>query len=301
MLLIKYMKTLVLLLTLSTLTQTLQAYSIKTVYKNSSDSSVNCYTVLVPETKQVRGLLIRDYSSLPPYQDSAKFRLDELVDGKGIVIAYVVSSTYFPELFYHDTVVHVLDEIVEEILVKYKIPRQNIFTGGISSSGTRALRYAQYCEQGKSKYKHKVKAVFVVDSPLDLERFYWSAVRNEKSFTDGMLWEAKLMQTVFPYQMGGTPVEKLDAYRSASVFSASDSTGGNAVHYKNLPILIFHEPDIDWWMNERGAGYYDINSIDLVGFALKLKQLGNEQVIVKTTTGKGFDKTDNANAIRGLL
>ncbi|HRE58461.1 MAG TPA: hypothetical protein PLW09_11620 [Candidatus Kapabacteria bacterium] len=42
----------------------------------------------------------------------------------------------------------ILDDIVSEVIEKYGIPKMNIFIGGISASGTRALRYAQYCEQG---------------------------------------------------------------------------------------------------------------------------------------------------------
>lgn len=54
--------------------------------------------------------------------------------------------------------------------------------------------------------------------------------------------------------------------------------------------MIFHEPDIDWWISERGCSYYDINSYDLVALTVLLKKLGNKHIDLITTTGKGFDR-----------
>lgn len=249
----------------------------------------------MPETDKIKGLVIRDYSSLPDITKKSPFNFTKLCSEEGLLTIYTVSSNFFPEFFCSDTSLSILDEIVGEVVQEYDIPRGNIFIGGISSSGTRALRFAQFCEQDKSKFGTKIKGVFAADPPLDLARFYHSVHNNKPYFKDGMLWEAELMTTVFPKLFSGSPEEFPDEYIAASVFSHSDSLGGNARHLENTEIIIYHEPDIDWWIEERGAAYYDINSFDVIAFALKLSTLGHDRIEIITTTGKGFDNKGNRN------
>ncbi len=265
------------------------------VYRNPKDSTFNCYLKLVPENREVCGLLIRDFSALPDTARKSPYRLTTLALEQGIMVVYTVSTNYFPQLYYDDTGPALLDEMVQEVVEAHKIPEQNIFVGGISASGTRALRYAMYCAQGKSQYHTEIKGVFAVDAPLDLERFYNSVFLHQSYFKEGMALEATWMLKAFPEKMGGTPTEVLDAYRKYSVHSATDTTLGNALYFLNTSVLLFHEPDIDWWLHERGAAYYDINSYDLVGFTRKLKKAGHGYVQLITTSGKGFDRQGKRN------
>ncbi len=269
--------------------QLLNAQNFEYVYRDKNDSAVNCYLKAIPKTKKIKGLIVRDYSALPDVRVKSRYRFQGLALKNGFMVLYTVTSKYFPEMYYSDSCTQLLDEIINEVLTKHQIPKENLFIGGISASGTRALRYAQYCEQGKSKFGHKVKGVFAVDSPLDLERFYYSAKNHMGNLKAGMLTEAKMMVKVFPEKLGGTPEEVPGRYRDASVYSATDSLGGNAKYYLNIPIIIFHEPDVDWWINERGSVYYDMNSYDIAGFVNRLKLLGGKKIEMVSTTGKGFD------------
>lgn len=105
-----------------------------------------------------------------------------------------------------------------------------------------------------------------------------------------MLDEAKLMLPMFDSLFGGSPQDHPEAYLRSSVFSHADSVGGNAALLKNTDMILFHEPDIDWWIKERGCSYYDINSYDLAAFTVLQKNLGNTGVTLVTTSGKGFDR-----------
>jgi len=265
------------------------------VYRDPKDSTLNCYLKFTPASGTVNGLIVRDYSALPDTAKASPFRLQQLAAEKGIMTLYTVTSGFFPEMYYDDSSPALLDEIIREVMTMHRIPAQNLFIGGMSASGTRALRYAQYCEQGKSKYGHKVAGVFAADPPLDLERFYNSAKNNAGNFKKGMLEEAGLILKAFPEKLGGTPQEKPERYRQASVYSRADSSGGNARLLAKVPVILFHEPDMEWWTEERGATFFDINSYDITGFAGKLKALGSEKIEVVTTTGKGFDRQGNRN------
>jgi len=257
------------------------------VYRNPADSSSNCYLKFFPKTDSIRGLIIRDYSSLFDAREKSPYQFTDLALEAGTLVLITNTSNQFPELFTADSSIKLLDEMIKEVIKEHQIPEKNIFIGGISSSGTRALRYAQYCAEGKSEIK--IRRVFIVDSPLDLARFYNSAFYHKKNFKGGMLSEAKLILPLLDSIFGGSPNEFAEDYKNASVFLHLDDLGGNAHHLKNTDIIIFHEPDIDWWIRERGCSYFDINSYDLVAFTILMRSLGNENIELITTTGKGFD------------
>lgn len=276
---------------------TLQVYGqrYEYVYRNKADSSVNCYLLVIPENTPIKGLIIRDFSALPDFKKPSRSRLFQMAADSGLMTMFTVTSKFFPEMYYAETEMKLLDEIIEEVIHKYPIPKSKIMMGGISASGTRALRYAQFCEQGKSTFGIRLKGVFEVDSPLDLARFYNSVKHHKKYFKAGMLWEAELMPNVFAEKFKGSPEEFPQQYLEASVFSHSHPEQSNARFLKDLPIVLFHEPDIDWWLNERGSVYDDFNSYDIAAFVRTLIHLGSKKVTLITTTGKGFDAEGNRN------
>lgn len=285
-----YLTLLLLLLSYSAHSQTTYEY----IFNNPNDSSYNCSLTILPDSGGIKGLIVRDYTSLPDIAatNPSPYQWRKLALNKGFAIVYTTTSDFFPGLCYTEDGLVLLDELLHQVIQKHTIPTQNIFIGGLSASGTRAMRYAQYCEQGKSKYGIHINSVFSVDSPLDLERFYQSVKNNKKNFKAGMLEEAQLMEVVFPLKLGSLP-ENAAAYRKNSVYSYLDSTGGNAKYLLNTPILLFHEPDIDWWLAERGCTYLDINSFDVVGLYNWLKQNGHIDIELVTTTHKGFDRNGN--------
>lgn len=275
-----------------------QAYHTHTVYKNPKDSTYNCYLAITPaKGKKIKGLLVRDYSSLPPLplNKSNRYQWRDLALDNGLMVLYTVTSNDFPELYYQDDAPELLDDMINEVVEKYNVPKQNIFIGGISASGTRALRYVQYCEMGKSEHHIKINGVFSVDSPLDLERFYYSVHNHKSHFKDGMLWEANLMTKVFKEQFLGDPKQTPEDYLKCSVFSSSNPSQSNAQWLMNTSSIFFHEPDIEWWIKERGSSYYDINSYDIAGLYNYLNLAKHKDIELITTTGKGFDKNGKRN------
>lgn len=289
----KMNKTIALILLLSC--QSLFGQTAKNIYRNAADSTANCYQIVLPDSAEIKGLIVRDYSSLPDLNSNIKYpyQWKDLALKNGLAVLYTVTSNHPAELFYNDEGPVILDSIINEVISEYNIPKENLFIGGISASGTRALRFAQFCAQEKSNFELKIRGVFSVDSPLDIERFYYSAFTHIGNFKAGMLEEAEFVIKEFPKRLGCSPFENSEKYRNASVFSYRDSLGGNAQYYKEISMIFFHEPDIDWWVNERGASYFDINSFDISGFVNQMKTFGNKDVELITTTNKGYDRFGN--------
>ncbi|MBI1307202.1 MAG: hypothetical protein GC181_11420 [Bacteroidetes bacterium] len=265
------------------------------VYR-SDDSSRNCYLLYVPVTDSIHGMVVRDFSSLPDTSNTFYSAFHIKCAEKGYATLITCTSNYYPDLFLNYNDPQLLDSMVEEVMDEYRIPKNKIFVGGISASGSRALRYAEYVNRGLSVFNRKLAGVFVVDSPLDVERFYGSAMGILKRNNPiGMNEEAALVTEVFTNKLNGSPDEQLKAYQNASVFSATDSTGGSAKYLVHQNLIIFHEPDMDWWNNERDAGYYDINSYDIDGMEKFLIKNGNTRITIIKTSGKGFNKKGERN------
>lgn len=55
-------------------------------------------------------------------------------------------------------------------------------------------------------------------------------------------------------EFGGTPEEALHNYRKFSPYSFSDTTQQSIKPLINLPIRLYTEPDVLWWLGE-GVDY----------------------------------------------
>ena len=88
--------------------------------------------------------------------------------------------------------------------------------------------------------------------------------------------------------LGGSPEESLDAYINYSPYSYIADDGGNAKYYSNIAIRTYTEPDVNWWIANRGKDYYGMNSVDKAGLINQLRILGNDNAELITTTDKGY-------------
>jgi hypothetical protein len=87
--------------------------------------------------------------------------------------------------------------------------------------------------------------------------------------------------------LGGTPDEKPEAYRAQSVLTASRPDGGNAVYFKRMPMRLYSEPDMDFFI-PYGLDYAGINASDQVSMAALARLQGNTEVSLVLTHGKGY-------------
>lgn len=262
------------------------------VYRDTTDSSRNCYALILPKTSAYKGLIIRDYSSLPDVLTPSPYKFNKLAKEAGYIIMYTVTSDGFPDFFETDRGPALLDSMIQEVVLKYKLPADQIHIGGISASGTRALRFVQYCNMGKSAFDRKLRSVFAVDPPLDLLRFYFSCGRiigKQDPLADDE--EARMVSRRLRFELGD-PSQLAENYLRASVFTQSDPKGGMAIHLLNTPLRIYHEPDLDWWAENRNADLYDTNSQDIFGLVRYLEKLEAPVEHIRTS-GQGKDRKGN--------
>src|SRR5690606_1776148 len=99
----------------------------------------NCYLAILPKSTEIKGVIVRDFSSLPGPSKKTRFHLHEIAADNGYATLITCSSNFYPELFLNDSGPKNLDTLLNHAILRYNLPIDKIFIGGISASGTRAL------------------------------------------------------------------------------------------------------------------------------------------------------------------
>lgn len=260
----------------------------ETVSLDKNDPTKNCYTIIYPDVLPCKGYLFL----IPGFGENAERML--LQTNLPIEAAKSGLLTIIPSLqdgvlsFGVDSVSQqTLQKIVDDVVAKQKLSSLNFFIGGFSIGGSTAIKFAENA-------KIKPKAAFAIDPPLDFERFYRSALRDLRLTTDGNenqenVYIGMRIQEI----MGGTPETALANYYAVSPYSFTDESQTAVKKLVNVPLRIYSEPDIAWWMKERNADLTNMNITDCSAMINELNRLGNQQAVLITTQNKGFRKPDN--------
>jgi hypothetical protein len=253
------------------------------VCRQQFKTSNNCYRLYRP-ADSARGLVVM----LPYYgSDANEFSsaaLPGLLAKKNVATMVVSASGY---LIDDDLVT--LKGLVGEVAEELSIPQGSLVIGGISAGGTGAVRYSEYCISGHCDARSTPVAIFSVDAPLDFESWWNRAKLNLlRGNPKSGLEESQAILDALHSAMGGSPNQVRQTYRSRSPFLALEKDGGNARLLKSIPIRLYTEPDVVWWIEDMGCDYYTINAIDQAALVLQLRALGNTKAELITTTGKGF-------------
>jgi Alpha/beta hydrolase of unknown function (DUF915). len=264
------------------------AQKIETVYLNPKDSSSEMYIALIPEKIPVRAFMfLLDGFGASPQDVLIQTDLPKYAAQQGILTILPILKTgplYFGS---GDDSQKSLKHLIELIASKYHVTSKNFFIGGFSMGGNASVKYAEMAVQ--NNYPIKPKAVFGVDPPLDWEKFFNSAKRIVRlSDPANVNQEAKYMIDRLQKELKGSPQSAIQNYYNNSPYSFSDNKQRAVKTLIHIPIMLISEPDIDWWMKERGFDYSYINITDHAAMINELQRLGNKKAVLVTTTNKGY-------------
>jgi len=179
------------------------------------------------------------------------------------------------------------DRILKDVTSKHKLINQKFYVGGFSIGGSCAIKYAE-------NSAIKPTAVFAIDPPLDFERFYNSAKRDIRLSIDKEANQENVyMIDRLEKETGGSPKTNLTEYYNISPYSFSDTTQSAIKKLIKMPLRIYTEPDINWWLKERGADFTSMNATECSAMINELNRLGNQYAELITTQNKGYRKSDN--------
>lgn len=266
---------------------------IETVYLNANDSTSNMYIAVAPESEPVKAFMVLlDGFGNSPKDVMLQTNLPHYASQQGILTIIPLLNTG-PTYFGSDTASQQsLKDIINLVVNKYHLKGKDLYIGGFSIGGTCAVKYAELAVQ--YNYPTQAKAVFAIDPPLDWERYYNAATRvvrlSDPAKVNG---EVFYMINRIEKEMKGTPQTALQNFYAHSPYSFSDTTQSAIKNLSNTPVMIISEPDIQWWLKERGYDYNYNNISDHAAMINELQRLGNKKAVLVTTTGKGYRKPNN--------
>jgi len=249
------------------------------------------YSLLLPDgaTGTVEGVAVfidpRRFQASPLQLEPGSF--DSEAVGRNLAVLHITTGDPLDFLFEEEEVEQLANRI-GAVLTHAGLEDAPIFLAGLSLGGTRALRLAAYLSASQDTPQFRPAAVAIVDAPLDMARL-WETERRAASLefhpaaADEGRWVTYLLET----HLGGAPEDAPARYTEFSPFSHGAPGGGNAVHLRDLPIRAYHEPDVDWWIENRRKSYYDMNSIYLAALINQLRLFGNESAqLVSSHAGR---------------
>lgn len=267
---------------------------IETVYLDAKDSTANMYVAVEPQNGQINSFmfLLDGFGNYSPKSVLMQTGLPEYAAQQGILTIMPILKTG-PLYFGSDAASQQsLKDMVDLVAAKYQLKEKDFYIGGFSIGGTCAIKYSELAIQ--KNYPVKPKAVFAVDPPLDWERFYNAAKRVVRlSDPNKVNSEVTYMIDRIKKEMGGTPETALENFYDNSPYSYSDTTQRAIKALIKMPIMIISEPDIQWWLNQRGYDYSYINITDQAAMINELQKLGNDKAVLITTTNKGYRQPNN--------
>lgn len=261
---------------------------IEKVFLDKNDSTKNCYTIIYPPELSWKGCVF----IIPGFGETAETVLEQTTLPK--LMAQNGLLTIIPT--FQDGVLSFgvdslsqqsFNAILKDVTSKHNITDQRFFVGGFSIGGSCVIKYAE-------NSTIKPSAVFAIDPPLDFERFYNSSKRDIRlSVNTEPNQENVYMIDRIEKEMNGTPRSALANYYKISPYSFSDTTQTAIKNLIKIPLRIYSEPDINWWLKERGADFTSMNVTECSAMINELNRLGNNDAVLITTQNKGFRKPDN--------
>lgn len=267
---------------------------VETVYLNPTDSSLNSYIIIYPPKLPWTG-----YMFLLPgmYQKASDVLIQTNLPGyaaqEGILTVIPTLKTGIAYFGIDSASQSSLHELLTDVVARHKLNDLKFYLGGFSIGGSCAIKYAELSI--RNNYKIKPAAIFAIDSPLDFERDYKTLLRESRLAKIGesdLQDEIKYMLTRSMKEFGGTPSDNLQNYYQMSPYSFNDSTQFAIKPLVNLPIRLYTEPDVVWWLKD-GVDYSGMNAFDLAAMTNELQRMGNTKIELITTINKGYRKPAN--------
>jgi len=281
------MKTKILIGLLLTISFNISGQKIEYTLSVPGDTTKNYYLTVYPKDK-VKGslILLPGFGELPKQtlieSDIYKFASDA---GYLTIIPALGDWSFF----YIDNSSHEkLNRLIDEVFKRYNLNENSFFIGGHSFGGTMAVQYAQRAHSDKSILK-KPAGVFAVDPPLDIERLYGCMTTTNRPTKNSVsIQEDNYISNRIQQEFQNEPKTNPEFFWNVSPYSQSDIEHKSLKTLLTIPVRIYNEPDINWYLDNRNIDFYCINSLDSAAMINWLRNLGNSRAELMITTNKGY-------------
>jgi len=220
------------------------------------DYSYNHYLALEP-TDSIRGaLLLFPGFSQPVESVFGESQLPNVAYNNGLLTLVIAGGSFLAADKNWNARTNFL---LNHALEKYQIPPDKVVIGGFSAGGTLALGYVEACYRDPDAFPVQPRAVFTVDSPIDLFEI-WDYFEREiaRNFSEVGTNEARFIRQRM-IDTYGSPEANPEKYRQITPFRVNQSEPGNEQYLSEVAVRVYHEVAIDWQLRNRRRSVYDAN------------------------------------------
>ena len=231
------------------------------------------FTLMLPESKDVKGVLILEGSRYDQKNKSAKQLYKQAMKERFAVLSV---STEIPlDFYFSKSSLLAAHQLIQEAFSKYNLPNKNVFFLGASLVGHRAMHYIKFMRESKDDFQLNIKGIVMCNFTLDFTRKWYQHQRDIR-INKINLWESNFINYLLETHLKGTPKTNPEAYHDFSVYSYFDEQNRNITTYKDFAIRAYMEPAINYRLKKYFRTLYENNLTDIVGFLAELRLVGNE-------------------------
>lgn len=245
------------------------------------------YYLAVPPRGTIEGVLVL----LPGFNESPENALPET---KLHNVAFVnnILTLFIPygaKIYIDAPTQSLINRALTDSIKRFNASPESYVIGGFSAGGTIALRYAELCQEKPASFPIKPKAVFTIDSPVDLVELWKYFDRElERNFSDAGMNEARFIQAIMKKELNGTPTSNYSAYVSYSPFTKDLGKEGNEQFLKDIPVRLYHDVDLVWQLKNRRRSAFDNNVACASELIARLMKMGSEQADLMIAKQPGY-------------
>jgi hypothetical protein len=248
--------------------------NIEKVSFDTKDSTTGYYLAIRPKSKEIKGVVVL-LSSFTTAEDLLpETRLHNVAYANDLltIVAYMKQKLYADS-----SAVQRINVILKDVVAKFSVDTSKFALAGYGEAGNIALRYAELTYEHPLQFLIKPKAVFGIDTPVDLFGLWqWSERQIKKNYFPGTVGDAKFYLEVMTKE-NGTIYNSPENYKKLSPFNKEQEAPGNEQYLKNIPVRLYYDTDIDWQLKNRRNSVYDTKIPDASELINRLLLLGNSK------------------------
>lgn len=258
------------------MSQNTVAQTIKKIILDEQDTHSGYYLVVEPQNKNAASgvlLLLAGFGQIPD-ATPPETKLHNVAYAHNIITVFYAGGNKL----YADSITQTkLSKVINDIIKRYKVNRNNFVLGGYSAGGMLAMRYVELCYEFPDKFPIQPKGVFTVDSPIDIFTIYEQLEESAKNNYSELAVEEAVRAMGYIKNDYGIPRENVSTYAKLTAFSMNKSYSQNEIHLKNCAVRTYHDVDIAWRIKNRNQTVHLSNYEVTAELINRLVLMGNKQ------------------------
>jgi hypothetical protein len=221
---------------------------------DSKDSSDGYYLAVKPPSKGIKGVVVLLTSFLPPEGLLPETKLHNIAYSNDLL---TIVASMKQKLYADSFAIDRINSILKDVVTRFSVDTSKFALAGYDEAGNIALRYTELTYEHPERFPIQPKAVFGIDSPVDLfGLWHWSENQVKKNYWQGAVGDAKYYLETMTKE-NGTIYNNAERYKFLSPFNREGDTTGNEQYLKDVAVRLYYDTDIAWQLKNRRNSFYD--------------------------------------------